>query len=83
MPMLRIATFIVLGLATVAWLSFVGAIILTSEGELGYGYAVIYVTGRTFLAFALPAVFLAWKGKLLGLALALALLSLVATVLVA
>lgn len=83
MPMLRIATFIVLGLATVAWLSFVGAILLTSEGELGFGFAVIGVTSLTFLAFALPAVILAWKRKLLGLALALAILSLVATVLVA
>jgi len=81
--MLRIATFIMIGLAAAAWLWFTAVVIFVGQPGTGIGFAVIGVTDTTFLASALPALILAWKGKLLRLALALALFSLIATALFA
>jgi len=81
-PMLRIATFIVIGIAAAAWFLFVMAFIHVAEPGPGISFAAIGVTSAAFLVFALPALILAWGRKFLGLALALALLSLAAIVLV-
>jgi hypothetical protein len=81
--MLRILTLIIIGLATAGWLWVVATVVIaTRDGGLGFGFPVIPITSAVFLIFALPALVLALKRKLLWLALTLALLSLVSVVLV-
>jgi hypothetical protein len=82
--MLRILTFIILGLAASAWLWVVTAVLLaTQDGNSALDFLFIAVTGAILLVFALPAFILALKRKLLWLAPFLALLSLTGVALVA
>ena len=82
--MLRAFILIILGLGTTAWLSLV-TVLLAHSNPMGEGIviALVAIPSAVFLVFALPAFILALKRSSLGLALALALLSLVSLALVA
>jgi hypothetical protein len=84
-PMLRTVIFTIVGLATAVWLSFVVTVSIAPSDLVGRGWAIAFVAipSAAFLVFALPAFILALKRKLLGLALTLALLSVISVVLVA
>lgn len=83
--MLRILTLIITGLVTAFWLWMVAIAFLTNWGpeENGFAMASAMLAGVPFLLFALPALFLALKRKFMGLAMALAVFSLVSIALVA
>ena len=83
--MLRAVTLIIVGLVTAAWLWIVVIAVLTNLGaeESGFAVALALAPSIPALAFALPALVLALRRRLPGLALGLALASLVSVVLVA
>lgn len=83
--MLRTFTLIIVGLVTAFWLWMVAIAVLTNWGpeENGFAMAIAMVASVPFLVLALPALLLAFKRKFVGLALALALFSLVSIALVA
>ena len=83
--MLRTFTLIIISLVTAFWLWMVALAILTNLGpeENGFATALAMAASVPFLLFTLPALLLASKRKFLGLALALALFSLVFLALVA
>jgi hypothetical protein len=81
-PMLRIIILIILALATAAWLWVAVEVLTMRDGDTGLGVAALIIPGAAFLVFALPAFLLAIRGRHLGVALSLALLSIVSAVLV-
>ncbi len=81
--MLRTFILIIVSLVAAFWLWIVAIAFLTNLGpqENGFTVALAIMASAPFLAFTLPALFLALKRRLLWLALVLALLSLVSLVL--
>ncbi|WP_262028807.1 hypothetical protein [Microvirga sp. Mcv34] len=75
--MLRVITLILLGLQTTVWLWFLTTLFLINPdtSDIGWTGAFIALPLTIFIAFALPALILALKRKMLWLALALTLLS--------
>ncbi|KFG68436.1 hypothetical protein [Microvirga sp. BSC39] len=82
--MLRTVILLILGLGTAAWLWLLATLVLAPSDSVdaGWAFAAAAVPSAAFLAFALPALILALKGRHLGGALILALLSLISGVLV-
>jgi len=83
--MLRAITLIIVGLVTALWLWILVIALLTNLGPKENGFAIMLALASSvpFLIFALPALIPALKRKFLGLALSLALASLISVALVA
>lgn len=82
---MRTLTIIIVSLVTAFWIWMVAIAVLTNWGpeENGFAIALAMTASVPFLVLTLPALLLALKRKFTGLALALALFSLVSVVLVA
>lgn len=83
--MLRTLTLIITGVVTAFWLWMVTIAFLTNWGPEENGFAIAFAMAASvpFLVLTLPALLLALRSKFVGLALALALFSLVSIALVA
>ncbi|MCG7393969.1 hypothetical protein MHY87_13745 [Microvirga sp. ACRRW] len=75
-PMLRTIILIILALQTAAWIWFLTILFLYRPDSTDTGWTVVIaaIPITVFVVFALPSLILALKGRLLWLALALALL---------